>query len=97
MPIDLLTETDDRPDRTALARVRGWVRELAHLGDGDGVMVSELACSEPGCPPLETVIVIAPAGGATHQHKLHAAAHEVRREDLQDLFSRKDVDGDRDC
>ena len=72
-------------DREALARVRRWARELWGLGDEDSVIVTELRRSEPGCPPLETVVLIAASGRPTVQHKLHSAARDVRLEDLQAL------------
>jgi hypothetical protein len=59
------------------------------LGDEDSVIVTELQCSEPGCPPLETVVLIAAAGRATVQHKLHCAAGDVRFEDLQALVDQE--------
>jgi nitrate reductase delta subunit len=45
-----------RPEHTAaLDRVRGWVRERFALGD-TAILVAEVACAVPGCPPIETVI-----------------------------------------
>jgi hypothetical protein len=82
-----LTLGNDRSDAAASARVRQWARELWQLGDEDSVLVTQLRCSEPGCPPLETVIVIAAAGQPTVQHKLHKPTAEVSREDLQALRS----------
>jgi hypothetical protein len=43
------------------------------------VMVTELRCSEPGCPPIETVIAIL-SKGANRQHKLHKRIEEVDEE-----------------
>lgn len=40
----------------ALGRVRALVRERFGLSEENAVLVSELACALPGCPPLETVI-----------------------------------------
>jgi len=76
-------------DRSALARVRAWARELWRLGDEDSVVVTELACSEPGCPPLETVVLIAAVDRPTVQHKLHLPAAHVRLEDLQALVDQE--------
>ena len=39
----------------ALDRVREWVRARFSLGD-TAIMVAEVACTTPGCPPIETVI-----------------------------------------
>jgi hypothetical protein len=44
------------PEHTAaLDRVRGWARERFALGDA-AILVAEVACAVPGCPPIETVI-----------------------------------------
>jgi len=42
--------------QAALARVRAWTRERFALADDVPLMVSELACTLPGCPPRETVV-----------------------------------------
>jgi hypothetical protein len=40
----------------AVGRVQAWTRERYGLPDGATVMVLELACRRPDCPPLETVV-----------------------------------------
>ena len=47
-----------RPNPAATARLKGWVGDLMALTDGDHVAVAELACHEPGCPDLETVVTV---------------------------------------
>ena len=37
-------------------RVREWVRERFKLTTDAAIMVSEVTCNLPGCPPLETVV-----------------------------------------
>lgn len=59
------------------------------LGEEDSVVVTELACAEEGCPPLETVVLIAAAGRPTVQHKLHLPAADVRRDDLLALVEKE--------
>ena len=39
-----------------LDRVREWTRLRFKLSDETAILVSEIACALPGCPPLETVI-----------------------------------------
>ena len=39
----------------ALGRVREWVRTRFELGE-TAILVAEVACAVPGCPPIETVI-----------------------------------------
>jgi hypothetical protein len=41
----------------ALDRVREWTRERFALPADVAILVSEIACGLPGCPPLETVVV----------------------------------------
>ena len=40
----------------ALERVRAWTRARFGLPAGTTILVAEVACAMPGCPPLETVI-----------------------------------------
>jgi hypothetical protein len=67
-----------------LARVKGWVRELLPADAEATVLVTELHCTEPGCPPVETVIALLSADG-TRQHKVHAAIADVTREHIAAL------------
>ena len=63
----MLGFTTKSPDRTAVvARVRGWTKARFALTDDETLMVSELACSVPGCPPLETHVVFWTAAGRHH-------------------------------
>lgn len=59
------------------AEVKGWVGDLLGLGQDDTVLVAELRCSEPGCPPLETTIAVLPAGGGSRQFKIHKSLAEL--------------------
>jgi hypothetical protein len=40
----------------ALDRVREWVRVRFKLDGETAILVAEVACAVPGCPPVETVI-----------------------------------------
>ena len=37
--------------------MREWTRERFRLAADAIILVSEIACGLPGCPPLETVVV----------------------------------------
>jgi hypothetical protein len=45
-------------DPKRIAEVKEWAAEVFRLGADVAVMVTELRCTEPCCPPLETVIAI---------------------------------------
>jgi nitrate reductase delta subunit len=65
-------------------RVRTWAREHFNLGDGETIMVSELPCSEPNCPPVETHLVFWTQAGR-HQFKVFKPLAEVVPDDLLGL------------
>ena len=65
-------------------RVRTWTREHFNLGDAETIMVSELPCSDPGCPPVETHLVFWTQGGR-HQFKVFKPLAEVIPDDLLGL------------
>ncbi len=45
------------PTHTAFVdQVSAWTRQRFSLAPDSPVLVSELACASPGCPPLETVV-----------------------------------------
>jgi nitrate reductase delta subunit len=65
-------------------RVRTWTREHFNLGEGETIMVSELPCSDPGCPPVETHLVFWTQAGR-HQFKVFKPLAEVVPDDLLGL------------
>jgi hypothetical protein len=67
--------------RDALDRVREWTRERFSLPDDATIVVSEVACALPGCPPLETVIVFWD-GEKRHHFKIFKPVAEVVDDDL---------------
>jgi hypothetical protein len=69
------------PEHTAvLDRVREWVRERFALGDS-AILVAEVACAVPGCPPIETVIAFW-SEERRHHFKVFKPVAEVMEGDL---------------
>jgi hypothetical protein len=66
----------------ALDQVKEWTRERFKLRAEDVILVSEIACSVPGCPPLETVVAFWPADGKRRHFKIFKTAQEVVNDDL---------------
>ncbi|MFE6647400.1 hypothetical protein ACFVJS_12610 [Nocardioides sp. NPDC057772] len=62
------------------ARVRGLVAGIVE--DDIKILVTELACTEPGCPPTETVIALMHPG-APQQFKIHKPLAQVTRADVE--------------
>ncbi|MEM7342750.1 MAG: hypothetical protein AAF485_00775 [Chloroflexota bacterium] len=80
-----LSATRPKPDRNQVVQIKQWVRESFELSEDTQVMVTELECTEEGCPPLETIIAILEGPGQTHQYKLHKALVEVVLSDVAAL------------
>lgn len=65
-----------------LAEIKAWTRIALALGDEIVVSVNELACSQPDCPPKETVILVLPK--ATHPLKfsVHKSLLDIVASDI---------------
>ena len=70
-----------RRDPADTARVKALVDDLVGTEDVT-VFVTELACIEPGCPPIETVIALLGADGNV-QYKIHKPAADVSIDDVR--------------
>jgi hypothetical protein len=82
-----------------LQQVRAWTRESLELADDNTVLVAEVACARPGCPPLETVVTFWTAAGERHWFKVFKPVAEVAFDDLppawlkDGLYAADPVDG----
>lgn len=47
-----------KPPSEHISRLKDIVRTVARLDTAATVVVQQLACTEPGCPPVETVVAI---------------------------------------
>jgi hypothetical protein len=81
----MLPGTNPRPDGTATARVKAWVTATLEPDDNRTILVTELACTEPGCPPVETVIALLQEGDR-ERWKLHKPAAAITEDDVRTLL-----------
>ena len=84
-PFETMRSFRRRTDSAALDRVRDWTRARFTLAGDDTVMVSEVACGVPGCPPIETHIVFWTAQGR-HHFKVFKPLADVAENDLPPAF-----------
>jgi nitrate reductase delta subunit len=66
----------------ALDRVGVWTRERFGLPEDAAVLVSEVACTRPGCPPLETVVAFWTESDRRHHFKVFKPVEAVGLNDL---------------
>jgi nitrate reductase delta subunit len=89
----------DAENRRALERVRKWTRASLELAADDTILVAEMACARPGCPPLETVVTFWLDGDQRHWFKVFKPVAEVVADDLppawlkHSLYAADPVDG----
>ena len=75
------------PEHTAaLEQVRAWTRARFSLAEDAAVLVAQVTCSLPGCPPLETVVAFWTDTDKRHQFKLFKPVAEVVEDDLPPAF-----------
>ena len=65
----------------AVDRVREWTRARFQLPDEAAILVAEIACMLPGCPPLETVVAFW-ADERRHHFKIFKPVADVVYDDL---------------
>ncbi len=83
--MDLFGGGRPKPDAAKVAQLKLWVQQRFQLAEEAVVMVTELRCTEPGCPPLETVIAVLDGPGSKRQYKLHKGVAEVTPEDIASI------------
>ena len=71
-----------RSQLQALDRIRDWTRERFSLDPDSVMLVTEVACAVPGCPPLETVVAFWTEGNRRHHFKIFKPAADVTPGDL---------------
>jgi hypothetical protein len=74
----MLTGTTSDYALQAIASIQGWTRQRFKLDPASAVLVSEVTCRIPGCPPLETVIAFWTGDDRRHQFRLLKPLAEVR-------------------
>ncbi len=66
----------------ALENIRGWTRQRFALPGTAPVLVAELNCTVPGCPPLETAVAFWDEDEKRHQFKLLKPVSEIDEDDF---------------
>ena len=81
----LIGNSSKRPNLEAVRRIKRALREALELPDEALVTVTQLACLEEECAPLETVIGLLRPGTPQLQHKVHKGTDAVGAEDLLEV------------
>jgi hypothetical protein len=72
-----------KPDSEAAARVKAWTRAALGACADTAFAVNEIACTDPACPGIETVILVMEPGRKTRALKIAKALDAVAEEDVR--------------
>ncbi len=78
----LISTSRRQPNLARSRRIKRALREALSLSDNVTVTVTELACLEEGCAPVETAIGLLRPDAAQLQYKLHKPMDAVDAKDL---------------
>ncbi|MEM9806336.1 MAG: hypothetical protein AAF959_13745 [Cyanobacteria bacterium P01_D01_bin.56] len=72
---------------TQLKQLKEWVYQALTLDDSIHVSISQLTCTEPGCPPIETVIAVMTQPPQTY--KIHRPAAEILEDHIVQALAKE--------
>jgi hypothetical protein len=75
-------------ERAALASgLKRVLREALDLGEADTLAVNEIACADPGCPDMETVVLVMRVGAPTRALRIRRPLDAVDPADIARLVA----------
>lgn len=75
----------------ALDQVKAWTRTRFSLAPEEAILVTELACAVPGCPPIETVVAFWTADTTRHHFKIFKPVADIVEADLPYAWLKKSL------
>jgi len=66
------------------ARLKTWTRSCLDLAEDAVLSINELACTQPGCDPRQTVILILSSSGPMRKLVFHKALLDVDEADIEE-------------
>lgn len=75
-------------ERAAIAaRLKQDLRAALGLGEADTLAVNEIACADPGCPDMETIVLVMRAGEPTRALRIRTPMDAVTPEQIAALVA----------
>ncbi len=71
-----------KPDPAAISSIKAWVLEYLDQAEDVALTVNEIDCNDPGCPGIETIILIMPANKKTVAYKIQKPIEDITQEDV---------------
>jgi len=80
LAMDLFSQPKSSVDPAVLQQLKAQIANLLQLDAETTISINQLQCKEPGCPPIETAIIILTQ--PTQQYKIHKALGDISAADL---------------
>jgi hypothetical protein len=74
-------------NREAVGRVKVWARGALATSADTAIAVNEIACTDPACPGVETVILIMAPGVKTRACKIPKPLEAVSERDVREAVN----------
>jgi hypothetical protein len=87
-PLRVGTFKTDPRHAEAVVRVQDWTRKRFSLPESAAVMVTELVCTRPACPPLETMVAFWLEGDARRHFRVFKPTTNIVAGDLPPAWLR---------
>jgi hypothetical protein len=65
-------------------QVKEWIYQVLEINEEIPISLSQLRCTEPNCPPVETVIAVMTS--PVKQYKIHKPIAEIIYTDIAELI-----------
>lgn len=73
-------------DPGIVQRIKAWATLALDLPPDTALTVSEIACPDPGCPDMETVILIMRPRDKTRGYKIAKPVAEITEQDVREVL-----------
>ncbi|MEA5594536.1 hypothetical protein [Rivularia sp. UHCC 0363] len=70
-------------NRQQIKQVKEWIYQCLNIDEEISISLSQLQCTEPDCPPIETVISI--MKNPVQQYKIHKKIADIEYSDISIL------------
>ena len=80
---NLLRPQAPNPEAEAVARIKSSIHDVLSPLAGTTLAVNEIACLDPACPGVETVILVMEPGQKTRAYKVAKALDGVTEQDIR--------------
>ena len=81
----LIGQSGRKPNLDKIRHLKQVLRDALDLPEDATITLTELACMEEDCPPVETVFGLLRSDAPQLQHKVHKTTEEVDANDLLEI------------